>query len=594
MTKQDGVNQAVRSPVCTVVGHVDHGKSSVLDSIRDSKIIASEAGGITQSIGASIIPLDVVKKKCGRLLDAMKINFTIPGLLFIDTPGHAAFTNLRKRGGSLADIAVLVVDLTEGFMPQTIEAVEILKTYKTPFIIAANKIDTIGNWRSNEGSVLANFAKQTPEVQTAFETKMYELVGTMHEKFALNAERFDRVDDFTTQVAIVPCSAKTGEGIPELLTMLTGLAQKFLEKNLALNADGCAKGTILEVKDERGIGTSLDVIIYDGTLNVNDTIVIGGMNEPIVTKVRALFEPDPLAEMRDKKAKFKSVKSIVAAMGVKIAAPGLDGVVAGMPVRSCSKDEVVALKKEIQKEVDEVIVETDDDGIIIKADTLGSLEALTVLLREAGYKIRKASVGHISKKDISEAESVYEKDPFSAVILGFNVCMDAGVEPGKVKTIFSMIIYELLDKLKEWQTEEKKRQEGKKLDVLIRPFKFQLMEGYVFRQSNPAVIGCEVLAGTARTGSPVMKNGVEVGKLRSIQLEKENVSSVEKGKQAAFAIEGVTLGRQVDEGDILYAAVPEEDFRKLKELKDYLTPDEKSAIKEVASMMRERYPVWGV
>lgn len=585
----------LRSPVCSVVGHVDHGKSSILDSIRGTNIISKEAGGITQAIGASIIPLETIQKKAGDLLKALGMKFTIPGLLFIDTPGHAAFTNLRKRGGNLADIAILVVDINEGFKPQTLESIEILKFYKTPFIIAANKLDLVPGWQSKKGPVLKAINEQNPDTKLKVENKMYELVGKVHE-LGFPSERFDRVSDYTKEIGIVPVSAKTGEGIPELLMMVTGLAQKYLEKCLACNVQGPAKGTILEVKEEKGLGTTLDVIIYDGTIRVNDTIVIGGMHEPIVTKVRALLEPAPLAEMRDKKAKFRSIKQAVAATGVKISAPGLDNVVAGMPVLVASPDTVEVAKEEVMKEIEEVLVETDKDGIIIKADTLGSLEALTNLLKGQGVAIRKAGVGEVTKKDVTDAESTLEKDPLNAAILVFNLPVSEEIlKYGKnIKILHNDVIYRLIEDFEKWLDEKKKELEAKELEGLVKPCKFRLMPNYVFRQSNPAIVGSDILVGEIRVGTAVMKDGRDISVVKSIQHEKDTLTKVEAGKQVALALPGATVGRQINEGDILYSGIPEPDFRKLKTLKKYLTKEDIEVMKEIAEMKRKQNPLWGV
>ncbi|MCI0613156.1 translation initiation factor IF-2, partial [bacterium] len=297
----------IRQPIVAIMGHVDHGKTSLLDKIRGTGIAAREAGGITQAIGASILPLKTVQQICGNLLEQLKLKLTIPGLLFIDTPGHAAFVNLRKRGGNLADIAILVIDVNEGLMPQTKESIEILKHSKTPFIIAANKIDMIEGWRQKPGSFLQNLSLQSAETQRKFETKLYEVVAQVFE-LGIQADRFDRVSDYTKTAAVVPVSAKTGEGIPELLMLLTGLAQKYLEQSLKIEENGPAKGTIMEVKEQKGLGTVLDVIVYDGNLKVNDQILVGTLDEPIQAKIKALFEPEPNVEMREKKAKFKPVK----------------------------------------------------------------------------------------------------------------------------------------------------------------------------------------------------------------------------------------------------------------------------------------------
>lgn len=587
----------LRSPVCTIVGHVDHGKTKILDQIRGTAIVASEAGGITQAIGASIIPLDTIKRICGPLLSAQR-QFTIPGLLFIDTPGHEAFSTLRKRGGNLADIAILVVDIKEGFKPQTIEAVEILKNYKTPFIVAANKIDLLNCWKSSDKSLIASIHAQSPEAVTAMETGIYNIVGKLAE-LGLESERFDRVDDYTKQIAIIPTCAKTGEGIPELLMVLTGLAQKYLEQCLTCNVDQCAKGTVLEVKEEKGLGSTIDVIIYDGTLNVGDSIIIGGVDKPVITKVKALFEPAPLAEMRDKKAKFKSVKQAFAATGVKIGAPDLKEVIAGMPIRSFHPNDIHKVSEEIQKEVSEVIIETDKEGVIIKADALGGLEALTKLLRDKKIQIRKARIGNISKNDVSDAESSYEKDSFSAVILGFNVSVPPDVEvilkEKPVKVITNNVIYKIIEDFVAWQEQEKKAIEERELNSLVRPCKMQIMSGYVFRQSNPAVVGVEVLIGKIKSGTDVMTSqGRTVAKLKSMQLEKESITEAVKGKQVAMALDGATVGRQINENDFLYSVIPEEHFRLMKKLKSYLSRDEIEILKEIAVMMRVNNPVWGI
>ncbi len=581
----------IRQPIVAVMGHVDHGKTSLLDKIRGTAIAAREAGGITQAIGASIIPLATIKKICGQLLEQLKIKVTIPGLLIIDTPGHAAFVNLRKRGGNLADIAILVVDINEGVMPQTKESIEILKQYKTPFIIAVNKIDLIEGWKQKQGTLVQNIAAQSPETQRKFETKLYEVVGQIFE-LGIQADRFDRVSDYTKQAAVVPVSSKTGEGVPELLMMLTGLAQRYLEQKLEIQKEGPVKGTILEVKEQKGLGTTLDVIIYDGSLKVNDQILIATLDQPIQAKVKALFQPAELAEMREKKAKFKPVKEVMAATGVRIVAPGAETAVAGMPIMSAVGD-IEKIKEELQREIHEVLVETDKDGIIIKADALGSLEALMTLLREKGIPIRKSSIGPITKKDISDAEAMMQTDPLHGVILGFNIPKPEF--PTSAHVIVNDIIYRLIEDYEAWKIAQKKQIEISKLDTLVRPCKIEILRGYVFRQNNPAIAGAEVLAGVLKSNTPLMnKEGKEITLVKGIQQEQENVERAVKGKQIAVSMPGVTIGRQVNEGDQLYSAIPEEHFRQYKEYKEHLTEEEKNLLKEIAEIMRRKNPMWGI
>lgn len=584
----------IRQPIVTIMGHVDHGKTSLLDKIRGSAIAAKEAGGITQAIGASIIPLETIKKICGQLLEKLKLQFTIPGLLFIDTPGHAAFTNLRKRGGNLADIAILVVAINEGFKPQTQECIDILKTYKIPFIVAVSKVDLLEGWKSTEGSIVQTIMNQQQKTQQLFETKMYEIVGKLYEH-TFEAERFDRVADYTKQIALVPLSSKTGEGIPELLMVLSGLAQRFLEKNLTINETAPAKGTILEIKEEKGLGTIADAIVYDGTLTVNDTLVIGSLEGPFMTKVKALLLPAPLTELRDVKAKFIHAKSITAATGVRIVAPDLDKTVSGMPFLGAQQKTLAAAQQQVLQEVQSVVIETQQQGIIVKADSLGSLEALVFLLKEKNIPVRRASVGIITKKDLSDVESNAVKAPLTAVILAFNIPSPTISIPQNVTVITQNVIYRLIEDYEKWVQEKKLAIEMGKLDLLVKPAKIQLLKGYVFRQSNPAVVGVEVMAGTLKTNVPVMnEQGTILSTVKGIQHEQENLDKAEKGKRVAISLPNIVVGRQLKEGDTLYTAVPEEHFKIFKEHKQYLSQEEKDILKEIAIIMRKNNPVWGV
>jgi translation initiation factor 5B len=584
----------IRSPICSVMGHVDHGKSSILDYIRHTNIVAREAGAITQAIGASIVPADTLKKIIkGTLKNVTDDHFKLPGLLFIDTPGHAAFTNLRKRGGNLADIAILMVDIREGLMPQTIEAIQILKQYKTPFVIVANKIDLLQGYRSAPKTpVLSNVATFDSKFKLMFDTKIYELVGKMHEH-GFNADRFDRIQDYTQQIAIIPASAMLGDGIPEVLMVLSGLAQKFLEKTLHFDLNAPAKGTILEVKDEQGIGTAVDAIIFDGKIRAGDSVVVGTMGEPITTKVRALFEPAPHAEMMDKKSKYKTVKEVVAATGVRIAGPGLDAAVAGMPIMVCTPETEKAIKAQIAADVNEVMVDNDEDGIIVKADSLGSLEAVVRLVREGGFAVRKATVGEIGRRDLADAESNIEENPLDAVVLGFNLKEFDGGD--KVKVFISPVIYTLIENFKTWRIAQQKVLELKKLEHLNRPAKLEYLQNHTFRQSNPAIVGLEVLGGTLKSGSKLMNiQGKVVGTVKQIQKDNKSATQAEFKDQVAVSIEGATAGRQIEEGEIFYTAISSDEFRKFKEVKDILEGHEKSVLKEIADIMRENNPVWGV
>ncbi|RME53665.1 translation initiation factor IF-2, partial [Candidatus Woesearchaeota archaeon] len=345
-------------------------------------------------------------------------------------------------------------------------------------------------------------------------------------------------------------------------------------------------------KEDKGLGTTIDVIIYDGTITVGDTLILGGLQEPIVTKVRSLLEPAPLAEMRDKKSPFTPIQQAVAATGVKIVAPGLENAMAGAPLRTCKAEDVEEVKRAIQEEIKTSIITTDKKGIVIKADTLGSLEALAHLLRERNIPIRKASVGPITKKDIADAESNAEKDPLTAVILGFNLPQPR--TPSNVTVITDTIIYKLIERFEEWQAKAQDAIRAKELQNVTRPCKLEILPNCIFRQSNPAIVGVEVLAGTLTSGMTLTKAGTPLATVKSMQKEKENVNSAPRGTQLAISLPGIIAGKHVGEGDILYSYLSEEEFRKLKSLVKFLTSDEKGALKEIAHIMREHNPVWGV
>jgi len=563
----------IRQPICTVVGHIDHGKTTILDKIRGTAVAKGEAGAITQAISSTNLSLDAIKKVCGGLLGKLKTKFTIPGILFIDTPGHAAFNNLRKRGGNLADIAILVIDINEGIKDQTLECIDILKHYKTPFIVALNKIDLVSGWQPSKENLLENIEKQSERVRKDLDGKLYTLVGKLSE-LGFNSERFDRVEDYTKEIALVPVSAKTTEGIPELLMVLSGLAQKYLEKNLKV-VKGAGKGTVLEVKEVKGIGIVLDIILYEGSLKKGDEIVIGGLDKPIITKVKVLFDGK------------KNINVANAAIGVRISSPDLKEVVSGMPLRVASNLEKD--KKEVQKEVESVLIETDKKGLIVKADSLGSLEALTGLLKRKDIPIKKAKIGDINKKDISEASSI--EDPLLQAILGFNVKSIKS----DIKTITHDVIYQIIDDYEKWRNKVKSDLEKKQLDKVVYPCKLQVLPGCVFRQSNPAVVGVRILEGRLKTGVELIKSdGSKCSSVKSMQSEGENVSDAKKKDELAISIPHITIGRQLDENEILFSNIPEQDFIELKKMKKLLNKDEVEVLKEIAEIKRKDKATWGI
>ncbi len=592
--KAKGKQSNLRTPIVVVMGHVDHGKTTLLDKIRGTAVAKGEAGLITQHIGATEVPLDVVQDFCGSHFGK---EIEIPGLLFIDTPGHHAFTSMRSRGGSLADLAVLIVDVNEGFQPQTIESLSILKRFKTPFVVAANKMDSIGGWHTTTNAPFAKSLKvQSERVSEILDTRLYELVGELY-KYGFDADRYDRITDFTRTVGIVPISAITGEGVPDLLMILVGLAQRFLKDNLQLTATGPGVGTILEVKEEKGLGTTLDVILYNGEFFAGDTVIVGTSREPLVTKIRALLKPKPLAEIRSEE-RFLPVKHVSAASGVKVSAPKLDNALAGSTIRVVSNpDEVEALSLELKSELDAVRIDTENEGLIIKSDTIGSLEALVGELKARDIHIHYADVGPISRRDVIRAAAI--NDPLLSAILGFNVDIlpDAlnEIQKTNVPVFSSDIIYTIIESYERWVEDQKNKMEQERLEAVIRPGAVRILPDCVFRQSKPAVVGVQVIGGIVRTQVNLMReDGANVGVIKGIQAHNENQGSATVGQEVAISIDGPTVGRQIHEGDILYVNIPEKHARIVElELKPKLAEDEREVLENFLEIKRKKDPFWG-
>ncbi|MDE1860567.1 MAG: translation initiation factor IF-2 [Candidatus Micrarchaeota archaeon] len=583
----------IRQPIITVMGHVDHGKTSLLDRIRSSTIANREAGGITQHIGASEVPIDVIRKIAGPLLKKLNADLAIPGLLFIDTPGHEAFTNLRRRGGAVSDLAILVVDVSKGFEPQTFEAIDILKSYKTPFVVAANKIDLITGWRpQGTSSLLESLEKQQPQVAGELDSRVYELVGKLSE-LGFNSERFDRVKDPRAELSIIPLSAKTGEGIAELLVFTAGLAQRFLGKRLEIDQNEPGRGSIIEKKEERGLGVTLDVILYNGTLSTNDSVAFATPTGVKTAKIRALLKPKPLQEMRESSAKFYYVDNVSAASGVKISGSGFDDALAGSLIVSTKQQ---SYEKEIESEIKGVF-ETDESGIILKADTIGSIEAISRLLKNANVKISRKEIGSVTKRDVMAAFAMRGTDLYSSVVMAFNVAVEdeatAESQTVRVPIISSNIIYKLLDDYKEWSDNERKMEQKRLEESLIFPAEIRVLPNSCFRVSHPAVFGISVTVGRIKPGYALMNgSGEVVGRIKELQENGASLQQAKKGDSVAMSMEDVTFGRQVKEEDRLYTYVNDQTIRLFRyKYVDLLDQEEKALLDRIFEINKLRKKV---
>lgn len=590
----------LRQPVVVVLGHVDSGKTSLLDRVRGTAVQAREIGGITQHIGASFFPIETIKDITGPLYQKLSKSETqIPGLLVIDTPGHEVFANLRMRGGSAADLAIVVADVNKGFEAQTIESIEILRKRKVPFVVAVNKIDMVAGWRKNFSPFISEEMKnQDVNVLEILDTKIYNIVGSLS-RLGYSSEAFWRIRDFTKELAIVPVSAATGVGIPELLAVLVGLAQQFMGRRLERHDTG-ARGIILEINEEVGLGPSANVILLDGIIKHGDAVAVAKREGAVITKIKALLLPKPLDEMRDPRDKFKPVDQVVSAAGLKITSPDLNGVLAGSPLYVLEKkqDEDM-IKQMVESEIKSAIINTDSNGVILRSDTIGSIEAIMDLLKKSNVPIRSADIGHITRRDIIEASAVKEKDRYLGVVLGFNVRVldDAQRESQErsVKIFNEQIIYNLVRTYTDWVTYQREHEESILFNEIPPVCKFQFMRGYIFRRNDPAVFGAEVLAGKLRQKVLVMSNdGKRIGVIQQVQENGKAIEEATKGMQVAVSIKGPVIGRQINEEDTFYTDLNSRQAKMLIERFSYrLNEEEKEVFNNILSLKRKSDPAYG-
>jgi translation initiation factor 5B len=589
----------IRQPIVCVLGHVDSGKTSLLDVLRKTTVQAREAGGMTQHIGASYFPVETLKQLIGPYMSNFKTGIEIPGLLIVDTPGHEAFTNLRRRGGSVADIAILVVDALKGFEAQTFECIEILKARKTPFIVAVNKIDRLPGWKSQQSTpFMQSYNAQSSFIREALDNRLYQVMGDFS-RLGFKTDRFDHIRDFTINIALVPTSAKTGEGLAELVMVLVGLTQQFLKKRLQ-TTEGSAKGAILEVKEEPGLGVTLNTIVYDGTLRRDDLVVVGGKDGPISARVRTILVPKPLDEMRDPRDKFTSVDCVYASAGVKVVAPGLETALAGAPFLAVPAGEnVTKYCKLITEEVGRIRIAKQIDGVIVKADTLGSLEAMAEILKANNVQVRIADIGDISKRDVIEASVVKVHEPLVGAVLAFGVKIlpDAEIEAeaNGVKIFRDPIIYNLIDNYLEWVKEKREAKSEKEFEALVKPGKITVLPNCIFRRAKPAVFGVEILGGRLKPKVSLLRieDGSDLGEVQQIQDKGKAIGEAKVGMQVAVSMDKPIAGRHVFERDVLFVKVPEADAKLLLSAHlDDLTSEEQEVLKEYITLMRKKIPFW--
>ncbi len=590
--------ERLRNPICCIMGHVDTGKTKLLDNIRRTNVQDGEAGGITQQIGASFFPAETLRERMGSLVESKKIVVKVPGVMIIDTPGHESFSNLRSRGSSLCDIAILVIDIMHGLEPQTIESLHMLRGKKTPFVIALNKVDRLYGWQSVKDRPFVDAIGVQPEtVQREFEDRAAGVLLALAEQ-GLNAQLYYRNKDFREYVSLCPTSAHTGEGVPDILMLLVQLSQKLMVDRIMWTP--FVQCTVLEVKVVEGLGATADVILANGTLHRGDRLVMCGFGGPVVTRVRELLTPRPLREIRIK-TDYLHHQEIDGAAGIKICANHLESVVAGSAclvpladvphdIEVCKEDVMVDLNK-LAKAASEV---NGGLGVYAMASTLGSLEALLEFLKTSKIPVSSVNIGPIHKKDIIKASIMHEHKSEYATILAFDVPLSAEAahyaKELNVKVFTAAIIYHLFDQFTQYMAEVRKAQQAAAMTTAVFPCICEVSSPeHVYCRGgggDPIIVGLLVKEGTLKRGTPlcVERRGqkdpttglqayLDIGRISSIEKDRKPVDEAKAGQAVACKIDAVTsilFGRQFDHTYPLYSRVSR---KSIDAIKDFFKED---------------------
>jgi len=558
----------LRAPVVCVLGHVDTGKTKILDKLRRTNVQDGEAGGITQQIGATNVPIAVIQEQCKMVQEFTSSKLMLPGLLIIDTPGHESFSNLRDRGSSLCDIAILVVDIMHGLEPQTIESLNLLKKKKTPFIVALNKIDRLYEWKPNRHKDVRDVIEsQQHNTQLEFKKRKDEVILGLAEQ-GLNSSLFWENPDPTDYINLMPTSAHSGDGMGNLMAMLVSISQQYLRKRLSYTEE--LQATVLEVKAIGGFGTTIDVILVNGRLKFGQTLILPGTDGAIVTSVKALLTPSKMQDLRVKN-QYIEHKELMAAQGVKIAAKELEKAIAGLSLRVANHPDEVELCKELaEHDLKSALnaIKTKPLGVFVQASTLGSLEALLEFLKVSKIPYAGVRIGPVVKKDVMRASTMLEHDEKFAVILAFDVKVERDAQEMAdregVRIFQADIIYHLFDRFTEYQAELVRQKKEQFRSIAVFPCKLRVMKEHVYMSRDPIVCGVKVEAGVVKTGTPICVPSKEfcyIGICTGIQHNSKDVDSARKGDEVCVKIEAVPgeapkmFGRHFDETDLLVSKI---------------------------------------
>ncbi len=535
-----------RSIVSCIMGHVDTGKTSLLDKVRGTNVQEGEAGGITQQIGATFIPVDTLHSKISMLESENKVKIEVTGLLMIDTPGHEAFTNLRSRGCAICDIAVLVVDLMHGLEPQTKESIKMLQESGTKFIIALNKIDRLYGWTSEpDRSAKSSFEIQDSNTLDEFDSKFTQVKVQLME-LGINSELYWKNNSLDDTVSICPTSAITGEGICDLLNYLITYSQTQLTTNITRsNEFNC---TVMDATTTEGYGSTIDVILISGSISQGDKIIVSTSSGPVETTIRQILTPPPNRESRIK-SEYIHHKTISGAIGIKIVANDIAKTMAGTPLYKITSraDRELALENSTSIVNSQCKIKLSDHGVSVYASTLGSLEALVKFLQEEcnpPISVSKVHIGKVTKKDVIRINITNDEQPKEYnVVLAFNVEVDedAVLEAKKlgVQIFTAEIIYHLFDQYIKYKEQLVLQRKEEARPYTVFPCVLKILPEHVYNRKGPLIFGVQVEAGTLRIGTPLFinENNLYLGNVIGIENNRKPVQTAKTGTQVCIKVE---------------------------------------------------------
>ena len=518
--------------------------------------------------------------------------------MVIDTPGHESFTNLRARGSTLCDIAILVVDIMHGLEQQTRESLKLLRQRKCPFIVALNKVDRLFEWKSMpDADIQKALKKQEQHVQDEYHNRVNNLITAFAEE-GFNAELYYKNKDPKHFISLVPTSAHSGEGICDLLIVKIQMVQRFIESKVRYKED--LECTVLEVKPIIGIGTTIDVILVNGTLRTGDRAVLCGINGPLVTDIRGLLTPQPMKELRVK-SQYIHHNVVHAAIGVKVMANNLEEAVPGTPLFIANTDEALKIAKDsVMNDFKNILtkVSKTDIGVAVQSSTLGAMEALLCFLESSKIPVSTIGLGPLHKRHLHSIQNMREKNPKYAVVLAFDVAITPEAEEyakaNHIQIFKAQIIYHLFDEFIRYSKEYEERIKEKNRQIAIFPAEVKIL-GKI-NAKNPLIIHINVERGQLHMGTTLINSQKkEIGIIQRMQWDKKDITIAKRTKEAIIQFtskENITYGRQIDEGDILSSLISRVSIDALKEsFRDEMETDDWKLIKELAN--EQGVPVGG-